>query len=196
MNSKAPTRDDLDSPDDLDELVRRAHEGDGVAFGRLFDRFHVPVLRYLVARVADRTAAEDMAAEVFVEVAQRLPRFRGDGGQFGRWLFTIARHDIVDVRRAARRHTVLPVAQVPDQVAGTDVSDEVVRRLEGQRLARALRNLTNDQRDVVVLKFAAGLSNPEVAAVLDKPVGAVKSLQHRGLMALRRALEGEEVDSP
>lgn len=183
--------------DDVDELVRRARRGDGAAFGALFDLFHPALFRYLLARVGDRDVAEDMAAEVFVEVAQRLHRFRGDGAGFRAWLFTVARHDVMDRRRAASRRRIEPVAEVPElEVEADPVEDEVIRRLEAERITAGLDRITGEQRDVILLRFAAGLSLQETADVLGKPLTAVKSLQHRGLAALRRVLEGEGVERP
>ena len=133
-----------------------------------------------------------MASEVFVEAARRVRDFDGGGAAFAGWLFTIARHDLLDRGRAQRRRIVEPVPDPPDVETVPDPADRVVDRLEAGRVREALLELTEEQREVVLLKFAAGLSNEEAAAATGKPIGAVKSLQHRGLAALRRVLEGEE----
>lgn len=184
--------------DDVDALVARARRGDGVAFGALFDRLHPAVFRYLLARLGDRHVAEDMAAEVFVEVAERLHRFRGDGTGFRSWVFTIARHDLADRWRAAARRTVEPVSEVPEvpEDAAEPVEESVARNLDMATVAVGLERITAAQREVIVLRFASGLSLQETASVLGKPLTAVKSLQHRGLAALRRILEGEGVNWP
>ena len=183
--------------DDDEDLVHRARAGDGAALGRLFDRFWTPVLRYLAAQLGSVQVAEDMAAEVFVEVAERIHRFSGDETTFGAWVFTIARHDLYDLRRSQARRTVVPVADVPEGASDDpDVVDEVSLRLDAVHLAAAMRLLTPDQREVLLLKYAGGLGNPEVSQLIGKPVTAVKSLQHRALAALRRALEAEGVESP
>lgn len=179
---------------DDDEVVYAARKGDGVAFGCLFDRYYPAVFRYFVARVRHIQTAEDMAAEVFVEVAERLPRFTGNATQFAAWVFTIARHDLYDARRVAARRSVELMSHVPDRESDDDeIPDQVAKRLELDRLFVALGALTAEQRDVIALKYAAGLSNVETAAILGKPVTSVKSLQHRALGALRRALESEGV---
>ncbi|SDU76719.1 RNA polymerase sigma-70 factor, ECF subfamily [Jiangella alkaliphila] len=169
--------------------MRRAADGDAEAFAALFERFYEPLYRYFAARIPDRVEAEDMAAAVFVEVARGLPGFHSGGAAFIGWLFTVARHDLADAHRHHRRHRVDPVAEVPEPEAAPDVAEQVIGRLEAHRLRAALNRLTGDQRDVVLLKFAAGLSNEEVARALGKPVSAVKSLQHRALAALHRLLE-------
>ena len=173
----------------VDEMVRRARSGDSEAFAALYERFHTPLFRFLLARVGNRIEAEDMAAEVFVEAARRVRTFDGSGAAFAGWLFTIARHDLFDRGRAQRRRVVVPVSDVPDIEVVPDPADRVVELLDAGRVKGALTSLTDEQRDVVLLKFAAGLTNEEVAEALGKPVGAVKSLQHRALAALKRTLE-------
>jgi RNA polymerase sigma-70 factor (ECF subfamily) len=137
-----------------------------------------------------------MAAEVFVEVAERLRRFDGDGSAFRGWVFTIARHDLADRWRAAARRTVEPVAELPEEASAANLVEQAVeQRLDIVAVAGCLDRITEDQRDVLVLRFASGLALAEVAAVLDKPLTAVKSLQHRGLASLRRLLMEEGIVS-
>jgi RNA polymerase sigma-70 factor (ECF subfamily) len=175
----------------LDSLVRGARGGDADAFAGLFEHFHGPVYGYLLARLGNRSEAEDMASEVFVEAAGRVRNFDGGGAAFAGWLFTIARHDLLDRGRAQRRRIVEPVPDPPDFETEPDPAEQVLELLDAARVRDALGRLTADQREVVLLKFAAGLSNEEAAHATGRPVGAVKSLQHRGLAALRRALEEE-----
>ncbi len=173
----------------LDDLVQQARCGDPESFAELYERFHGPVFRFLLARIGNRIEAEDMASEVFVEAARRVRTFDGGGVAFVGWLFTIARHDLVDRSRARRRRVVVPVPEIPDVEVVPDPADRVAELLDAGCVRDALDALTTEQRDVVLLKFAAGLSNEEVAKTLGKPIGAIKSLQHRGLGALKRALE-------
>lgn len=177
------------SAQQLDGLVRGARGGEAGAFAGLFEHFHGPVFRYLLARLGNRSEAEDMASEVFVEAARRVRDFDGGGAAFAGWLFTIARHDLLDRGRARRRRVVEPVPDPPDLETSPDPAEDVLERLDAERVREALERLTDDQREVVLLKFAAGLSNKEAAEATGKPIGAVKSLQHRGLGALRRVLE-------
>ena len=131
--------------------------------------------------------ARDLAAEVF----HRLLQTAQSGGSPDRhpkaWLYRTAHNIVVDHyrRQQHRRHLPLDdeLINASDDPAGT-----AERRLSGAQVRAALQHLTPDQRQVITLKFLEGLSNQEVAGVLDKPVGAVKSLQHRGLAALQRQL--------
>ncbi len=137
-----------------------------------------------------------MTSEVFVQVAERIRRFRGDGTAFTAWVFTIARHDVIDARRTKARRRTEPVADVPEAAQEDNMDDLVALHLDARLLGTAMRQLTEDQREVITLKYAAGLSNAEVARTVGKPVTAVKSLQHRALARLRGLLLAQGVEPP
>jgi RNA polymerase sigma-70 factor, ECF subfamily len=155
---------------------------------------HAPALfRFFMASVGDRHLAEDLTGTVFASAIEGLPRFRGPVQALGGWLFRIARHDLYDYRRKqARSPGLAPLEDHLDETAvaaGADDPEELaIERLEGTRVLTALQQLSPDQREVLLLRMAAGLTAPEVAAVLHKTTGAVKALQHRGLASLGRVL--------
>jgi RNA polymerase sigma-70 factor (ECF subfamily) len=135
------------------------------------------VLGYLRAERAPDP--EDLLGEVFLQVARDIRRFTGDDADLRRWVFTIAHNRLVDARRrAARRPQIVPI-DVPDRAAapGPDPVDV--------HLLAALEGLSDDQREVVVLRFVADLPLDAVAGVTGRTVGAVKALQHRALAHLR-----------
>lgn len=177
--------------DDLDALVDAARAGGGWAFGRLWEQQAPLVASYLRRRgVRD---ADDVTSEVFLAAFRGIARFDGDGSAFRAWLFTIAHHKAVDaVRRPARRELLV------DTFAGSEgdllddaprsAEDEALDRVSAAAALRSLEVLTDDQRDVLLLRVVADLSLAETAQVLGKPVGAVKALQHRALTRLRSAV--------
>lgn len=175
--------------DPVAELVQRARDGDAEAFAGLYDLFHARLYRYFLAHVRDWTEAEDLTAEVFVEAAQRIRSFDGNGPAFAGWLFAMARNDLADIRRRRRRRVVEPVADPPEPPEVEDPADAIVSRLDAGAIMWAVNRLTDDQRQVITLKFAGGLSNEEVSQATGKPLTAVKSLQHRALATLKRLLE-------
>ncbi|MGK2948562.1 MAG: RNA polymerase sigma factor [Acidimicrobiales bacterium] len=143
------------------------------------------VVGYLRARgVAD---PEDIAGEVFLQVARDLGRFRAadDDLAVRRWVFTIARNRAIDAGRRDRRRPRSAGAEVPDRpsVPATEPLD--------RDLLRALLQLTDDQREVVVLRFVADLPLEVVARMTRRTVGATKALQHRALENLRRSVSPE-----
>ena len=177
--------------DPVGELVLRARDGDAEAFAGLYDLFHARLYRFFVANVRDRTEAEDLAAEVFVEAAQRIRTFDGNGPAFAGWLFAMARNDLADIRRRLRRRVVEPFAEPPEPSHVEDFADSLASRLDAGAIMWAVERLTDDQRQIITLKFASGLSNDEISVATGKPLTAVKSLQHRALATLKRLLETE-----
>jgi RNA polymerase sigma-70 factor (ECF subfamily) len=138
-----------------------------------------PVHAYL--RAAGAVDSEDLLSEVFCDVTRGLGRFRGDGLALRRWVFTIAHHRLVDERRRlAQRRRFLRAHLVPVTDAPAEPIDPV--------LIDALGALTTEQREVVVLRFVADLPLEAVAELTGRPVGAVKSLQHRALRRLAEVL--------
>ena len=143
------------------------------------------VVGYLRARGA--ADPEDLAGEVFLQVARDLRRFRGrsDETAVRRWVFTIARNRAVDATRRARRRPQSSDAAVPDQPA-VPVAEPL-----DPMLVEALLGLTEDQREVVALRFVADLPLEDVARMTRRTVGATKALQHRALENLRRSVSAE-----
>jgi len=146
-----------------------------------YRRFAPAVLAYL--RAASPFGHEDLFGEVFVNVARGIGRFRGDEDGLRRWLFTIAQNRVRDEhRRRSRRPAAGPL--VPERAAPASPEP-----FDAELLA-ALAALTDEQREVVSLRFIADLSLDDVASMTERSVGAVKAMQHRALEALAAAIEG------
>jgi RNA polymerase sigma-70 factor (ECF subfamily) len=175
----------------IERLVDEARAGDAWAFGRLFDHFHLPVYRYVASRVRYPSDAEDLTQLVFVKALEALPRYESRGIPFGGWLFRLARNAVIDHVRTSHEHADLD--QSVDR-AGTDAGpDELaVTRQEFEAVRSALSTLTDEQRDVIALRFFAGLSAREAAEAMGKQEGTIRGLQFRAIAALRRQLGIEE----
>lgn len=171
--------------DQTPEQPARALDRDRLA--AIYDEYHQLIYRYVYRQVGDVETARDLAAEVF----HRLLRIAQSGGGPDRhpkaWLYRTAHNIVVDHYRRQQHRRHLPLDDEL-MIANDDPAGSAERHLSGAQVRAALQHLTPDQRQVITLKFLEGLSNQEVAVVLDKPVGAVKSLQHRGLAALQRQL--------
>ena len=173
--------------EDEARLIQQAKNGEPGAFSELYDRHYPAIYRYCLCRVESAAAAEDVSSEVFVRLVESIDHFEYRGRPILAWLYTIARNLVADHHRRHGRAEMVPLdeglmgdADDPEDVANLALNEEM--------LTRAIEQLTEDQRQVLVLKFFEGLDNATVAQVLDKSYGAVKSLQHRGLEALRRNL--------
>ena len=180
----------------LDRLVAEAQRGDPEAFGRIFDAYAGPIHRFIASRVNRPSDAEDLTQLVFVKALEALPRYEARGIPFGGWLFRLARNAIIDQVRTRRDHLSL-VAAVTRETDDAGPEAMATLRDDLDRVARALIELTDDQREVIELRFFAGLSVHETADAMGRQDGTVRGLQFRALAALRRSLGIEiEVDAP
>ncbi len=176
------------------DLIRRAQEGEREAFAELYDRHYLAIYNYFYYRLGDRETAEDLTADLFVRMVEKIDRYRDRGRPFLAWLYTIARNLLTDHYRR-RRGEAVPLDDLPLS-DGKNPPTEVEHRLAVDCLHRALRHLTADQQQVIINRFLEKRSINKVAGLLGKTEGAVKAMQHRALAALRRAIEKEGCYEP
>lgn len=177
---------------DLDpRLIQRARQGDQAALGMIYDCLYPSVFRYIYYRVSDQETAEDLAAEVFVRMVERIGAYEQRERPILAWLYTIAHHLVTDHYRLRSKVDPLPLEE--SLVAGeTCQPDQTAdRRQDRECLVRAMACLTEEQRQVILLKFVEDRDIAEVAAVLGKNERAIRSLQHRALAALHRVIGKE-----
>jgi RNA polymerase sigma-70 factor, ECF subfamily len=169
-----------------------ARLGEEWAVALLWRELHPRILRYLRVAVGG-SEAEDLSSEVWLEVARGLGRFDGDESAFRAWVFTIARRRVIDTGRKVQRRRTDPVS--PDQIdrGSQDAPDELEARLALDAALRRVARLPRDQAEVVALRVLAGLSAEQVAEIVGKRAGAVRVLQHRGLLRLANELAAEGV---
>jgi RNA polymerase sigma-70 factor (ECF subfamily) len=181
-------REKIISKQEERELIKRAKECDSSAFARLYEHYYQDIYSYIYYRIPDVPLAEDMTSEVFIKVLESIDSFTFRGFPFSSWLFRIARNLMVDYYRSHPEPVDLPL-ETRGLPIEEDPRDVFERELTQQQLAQALSNLTEDQQQVIILRFVDRLSSPDVAQVLGKSEGAIKSLQHRALSSLNRVLE-------
>ena len=189
----APARREQDTnvhDDAFALMLRSAQAGDLAAFDALYEHFASPLFRYLCVRCDDIAMAEDLASEVWVRVVQRLPAFRipvaSSEFAFRAWLYRIAHNIVIDTHRRRSSHDV----SIPDAMtAGTPTPDEqVIAWEEHGQVRAALRNLNEQQREVLMLRFVEEHSVAEVASLTGRSAGAVRVLQFRALRSLAQKL--------
>ena len=172
-------------------LIQKAKDFDSGAWTQIY-RLHYPkIYAYLRHRLGDVDLAEDIAARVFLHAVEGIGSFTYRGFSLSSWLFRIAHNQAVDYLRRKSKVKIEPLTEELLAKSGT-VQEAMEEVLVREDLNLALKNITEEQRQVVLLKFFSGLSNAEVARIIGKPEGAVKALQHRALASLRRILEREE----
>lgn len=170
----------------LAETVQAARRGEAEAWDRLFERFHPDVHAYALARLGDWASAEDVTQEVFVAAVASIPRLRDHREPAVQaWFLHICRHKVLDhLRRSARQSR----APAPATNATADPQTVLETRLLAEELRAAMRDLTEEQRDILVRRFVLDQSLEAVARGTRRSVGAVKSMQHRALASLERLL--------
>lgn len=169
------------------ELLAAARRGDERAWAYLYDDVAPIVLAYLRGQRAPDP--EDLAGEVLLQVVRDLDRFTGDRHRFRSWVLAIAHHRLIDARRYRSRRPSVPMepAAIGPVEAPDDPAAEAASTEDLDRLLEQLEVLTEEQREVILLRLVADLSVREVAQILGKRPGAVKAMQHRGITALRTA---------
>ena len=174
------------------QLVVRAQDGDGEAFGQLYDRYVDTVFRFIYFRVNDRALAEDFTSETFLRALRRIGTISYQGRDIGAWFVTIARNIVLDHMKSARHRLEITTA---DTIEGADrepgPENAVIDSLTAERLLAAVNQLGDEQRECVLLRFIQGFSVSETAAVMGKNDGAIKALQHRAVRKLAELVGSE-----
>lgn len=171
------------------QLVQRAQALDESALSELYTTYYPRVYNYTYLQLGDVQAAEDLASDVMLKVLESIKKYRFKGTPFSAWVFRIARNAIIDLHRRRKRRGEVDLTE---PIAAMQLSPQVLaeRALDRGQLHLALKHLTDEQRQVIVLKFIEGFDNASVARILGRSEGAVKSLQHRALNSLRRIMSG------
>mgnify|MGYP001213150401 CR=1 FL=1 len=176
----------LSAPD----LLQRLEALDERALTEVYEALSPALYRYACRLLDDPAEAEELVAETFHRLLLALRRGHGPTTHLSAYLYRVLHNAITD-RFRRRPPAEQPLDEELAESASTDPALLGAAHLEQARARALLRRLTPEQRLVVTLKYFEGLSNDEIAAVLEKSVGTIKALQHRGLEALRRALVRE-----
>jgi RNA polymerase sigma-70 factor, ECF subfamily len=179
--------------DEFPAVLAAAQDGREDAFTALWRDANPALLRYL--RVAAPEAAEDVAAETWVQVVRGLASFRGDERAWRAWLFTTARRRAIDEGRRRSRHPVAPLAEVPGsrEPRAEDAAVLAMENLATAAAIAAISGLPRLQAEVILLRVLAGLDNEAVAKIVGRSPGAVRVAAHRGLRRLAQTLASRSV---
>ena len=178
---------------DFDEqrVVEAAQGGDQVALATLYDHYFPRVYRYASARLVSNEDAEDVTTEIFLRIIENLGSFAWRGLPFGAWVFRIARNEVVShVRKAKVRVTTGQLTELI-QDPSPDHVDEIVTAFTVATVREAAERLPEAQRQVIALRFGAGLSVAETAQALGKTANNVKVLQHKAIAKLQIMVQDE-----
>jgi RNA polymerase sigma-70 factor, ECF subfamily len=188
-NNPRPYQD----PPLLDEarLVDQAKAGDPEAFAKLYDAYVERVSRYIYFRVAEDCDMEDLVAQVFLKAWENLDRYKRGSSPYIAWLYTIARHLVIDHYRTKKN--ILPLEEAIALPSDLDMPDQEAQlHFDLEAMRDALQLLSKDQQQALILKYIAGLPNDSIAKVMNKQEGTVRGLQMRGLQTLAKHMKAKE----
>ena len=177
-----------------EKLLQQAKALDQQALAEIYDTYNAGLYGYALRLLGDPSSAEDCVADTFSRFLKALHAGKGPNKQLKAYLYRIAHNWIADLYRRSPQQC-LSLEEGPELSHAVKVEEQVDRRILARQLRSALFQLTPDQRQVIMLVFIEGWRKAEVAAALGKPVGAVKSLQHRALKALRKQLVTTEQEA-
>jgi RNA polymerase sigma-70 factor (ECF subfamily) len=186
-SGEPPDDDDNAEQQRMAALLTLAKQGDGEAFGQIYDAYVGQVYRYLYYRVGSQPLAEDLTSETFLRALRRIDSFTWQGRDICAWFITIARNLVTDHYKSSRFRLEVSTADMLDADRADDgIEQEVLDNLDNQALLAAVRQLKPQQQECVVLRFLQGLSVAETAAVMGRSDGAIKQLQLRAVRALAK----------
>jgi RNA polymerase sigma-70 factor (ECF subfamily) len=172
-------------------LVQEAKAGNPEAFAQLYDAYVDRIYRYIYFRVSDDSLTEDLTSQVFLKAWEYLDRYQAGSSPYLAWLYTIARNLVIDHYRTKRETVNLDeIVHITGNEPTPD--EEVQNRFEIEEMHDALQFLTDEQQQVLILRFISGLSTENVAEIMEKREGAIRALQMRALQTLSKYMMEKE----
>jgi RNA polymerase sigma-70 factor, ECF subfamily len=173
------------------EILVSASQGDREAFGALYEQYIERIYNYVYYRTGNVHDAEDLTARVFYRALHHIQNYTDRGVPFSAWLYRIAHNLIANWHRDRSRHPEIPLSDAPTiHYKGEPPEVALMQSQDRDALLKLIRHLPSERQHLLILKFVEHMSNAEIGEIMGRSEGAVKSLYHRTLLALRDDLEG------
>lgn len=172
------------TPNSADEKARNNE----TRLAALYEEYYDRIASYIYIRIGDKSESEDLASEVFLKALKSIKTYRDTGPPMQAWLFKIAHNLVVDHLRRVSRIKTVPIDTV-EIVDNNNPVDATEKKIEMEKVRAAMVKLTEEQREVLQLRFFGGLTSREAAGVLDKSDGALREMQRAALERLRQLLD-------
>jgi RNA polymerase sigma-70 factor (ECF subfamily) len=178
-----------------EKLLLLASQGDRDAFGLLYERYVDRIFNYVYYRTGNLHDAEDLTARVFQRAMNHIHNYTDRGVPFSAWLYRIAHNLVANWHRDRSRKQEIPLEDLPILPSKGDHPEKnLVRSQEQEALLKLIRRLPAERQNLLILKFVENLSNAEIGAIMGRSEGAIKSLYHRTLLALRDQLSDQNIN--
>ena len=178
-----------------DEVLALASQGDRDAFGQLYQRYVERIFNYVYYRTGNTHDAEDLTARVFQRAMNHIHNYTDRGVPFSAWLYRIAHNLVANWHRDRSRKQEIPLDDLPVLPAKGDHPErKLVRSQEQDALLKHIRKLPPERQNLLILKFVENMSNAEIGKIMGRSEGAVKSLYHRTLLALRDQVGNQKIN--
>lgn len=178
-----------------EDVLNRAAQGETDAFGLLYERYIDRIFNYVYYRTGNLHDAEDLTARVFQRAMNHIKNYTDRGVPFSAWLYRIAHNLVANWHRDRSRRQEIPINDVPILPSKGDHPERnLVRSQEEDALLRLIRRLPPERQNLLILKFVENMSNAEIGAIMGRSEGAVKSLYHRTLLALRDQIGDQKIN--
>ncbi|MCB0132667.1 MAG: sigma-70 family RNA polymerase sigma factor [Caldilineaceae bacterium] len=172
-----------------EELLSKAKDFGGPALSELYDRYETKIFTYIYRRTGEQALAEDLTAQVFLKMLEAIRKGNAWQTSFSGWLYRIAHNIVIDYYRRRERQSHVSIDEAPTLTATEHNPVQTAEmNMDVEQLQSAIQRLTDEQGQVVSLRFLDGYSIAEVAEMLDKTEGAIKALQYRAVASLRQIL--------
>lgn len=177
-----------------EKLIKKAKNGSNEAFGKLYDKNIDKIYRFIFLRISKKSDAEDITQKVFLKAWENMDKYEiRENIPFSSWLYRIAKNSIIDYYRTEKNHP--GIEDVPEYELGeapTDHEKKAQDKLKFKEIKEALNELTENQQDVIIMKFIEELENEEIAEILNKTEVAVRVTQHRALKKIKKIIKKKE----
>lgn len=173
------------------QLIASASEGDKAAFSALYDRYIAQIYRFVYLKTGSKPEAEDLTHDVFLSAWQNIGGYRHKGFPFSSWLYQIARNKVIDHYRTKK--FTAPIDEATEALADLAVQADIAtdQTMTLARIQSAMRELSDEHQNILIMRFVDDLSPVEIAHALEKTEGAVRLMQHRAIKNLRAILSDQ-----
>ncbi len=170
-------------------IINQAQQGNPEYFGLLYDHYLAPIYRFVFLKVSAKAEAEDLVHEIFLSAWKNIEDYDHLGFPFSSWLYQIARHKVIDYYRTKRSNLDIENIGEENLKVANVMDNELDKNLDLDRVKNAIKQLNEDQQNVLIMRFVEDLSYQEISAVLDKSEGAIRLIQHRAIQNLKSKIQ-------